>query len=187
MTSRLTFLFVLLISAITVSAQALIDKNTFLTAASDTIRVGDDITIGLPANFQYEFSFIENDTKNKVGIAGRIAGAVTTVGAGVVGLGAVNGSYEVVQAGANAATAATVVDGVADGADAVLGHNHELTGRQMRVLKFKKEGNPKRGEYFYAVVAGPKQQNYKIEIPLAIQSKEIVAVNGDMFYQEDEN
>ncbi len=169
-------------SGFTTFSQVLIDKNTFLASTGGTISVGDDITIGVPANYSYEFSFIENNTKNKVGIAGKLAGVATTVGVGAIGLGAVNGSYGAAKAGAKVAVAAATAEEISDGSEAVLGHNHELTGRKMRILKFKKEGNSRRGEYIYAIVAGPKQQNYKIELPLAIQSKEITVVNGRQFY-----
>ena len=164
-------------------SQVLIDENTFITSEQDTIRVGDDLSIGNPLRYG-EFSFIENATKNNIGMAGKLARATSSIGLGVMGMGAANTSAKAVMTGAKVATTAETASEVAGAADVVTGNNNELTGRKMRVLRFDMKGNKKRGEFFYAIVAGPKNQNYRIELIPAIENGEITLVNGKSFNRQ---
>lgn len=161
-------------------SQTLIDENTFVSSGLDTIRVGDDLSIGDP--FEYGgFAFVVNDTKGKIGLVGKLAKATSTVGVGVLGMGVANLSGNAIMTGAKVATTAGTVSGIADVGDVVTGDNNGLPGRKMRILRFDKKGNAKRGEFFYAIVAGPKNQNYRIELIPAIENKEIIAVNNKPF------
>lgn len=161
-------------------SQSLQNKDTF-TLDTLTIHVGDDLTIGRPSQFDFV-----NITKSKHGLGiGKIASAAGALGSTVGLLGAETGHLGTAMTGLkvmNAANTATSVGWTADAIAALNVSNQAklIIGKQFRVLRFKKEGNERRGEHIYAILAGEGKTNYKAELVPAIKSNEIIATNSQI-------
>lgn len=68
----------------------------------------------------------------------------------------------------------------------IIAGENKRTGQRLRVLKFFKKGNLKRGEHFYATVAGIGKENYDIELDRAIDTQEVLDVNEELFTEDNE-
>lgn len=171
-----------LLTTLSTTAQS-IHNNVFTSSQGKEFHVGDDLIIGYPT-MGIDFNFIENNTKNKVGLAAKLAGAAGSIAGStaLIGVGARNAST--VTKSVQAAGAAGAAKGVANAGDMLLQGENKLTGQHLRILKFQKKGNAKRGEHFYAIVAGKGAENYVIELDRAILTNEIIGVNGELFEQE---
>lgn len=171
-----------LLTTLSTTAQS-IHNNVFTSSQGKEFHVGDDLIIGYPT-MGIDFNFIENNTKNKVGLAAKLAGAAGSIAGStaLIGVGARNAST--VTKSVQAAGAAGAAKGVANAGDMLLQGENKLTGQHLRILKFQKKGNAKRGEHFYAIVAGKGAENYVIELDRAILTNEIIGVNGELFAQE---
>lgn len=177
---RFTFILASLFLLPFLSNAQTIEGEVFISSAGMEFSVGDDLTIGYPS-LGTEFSFIENNTKKKIGLAGKLAGAATNVATSVAIVGVGAGSYGTVATGIQVAGTASAVEGVAQAGDLIIKGEHKLTGQRLRILKFFQKGNPKRGEHFYATVAGIGKENYNIELDRAIDAQEVLGVNGNLF------
>lgn len=182
---RFIFIFTSIFLLPLLSIAQTIEDEIFTSSSGMEFSVGDDLIIGYPS-LGAEFSFIENNTKKKIGLAGKLAGAVTHVATSVAVVGVGSGSFETVATGVQAAGTASAVEGVAKAGDLIITGENKLTGQRLRVLKFFKKGNPKRGEHFYATVAGIGKENYDIELDRAIDTQEVLGVNGELFTEDIE-
>jgi len=159
-------------------SQKLQDDGTFVLNNKTTIKVGDDLTIGRPA----DYDFI-NITPSKHGFGlGAIANAAGSVGSSVGLLGAESGHLKTAMTGIKVMNTANTVSNIGESADAIAALNvsnkaKEIIGKKFRILRFKDEGNERRGHHVYAFVAGEGKTNYKIELYPAIESQEVIAVN----------
>lgn len=159
-------------------SQKLQDNDTFVLNDSITIKVGDDLTIGKPSDFEFV-----NITQSKHGFGlGTIANAAGSVGSSVGLLGAESGHLKTAMTGIKVMNTANTVSNVGGTADAIAALNvsnqaKEIIGKKFRILRFKDEGNERRGHHVYAFVAGEGKTNYKIELYPAIESQEVIAVN----------
>ncbi|MNY42641.1 hypothetical protein D3C86_1775510 [compost metagenome] len=89
-------------------------------------------------------------------------------------LGAVKTGARLSQTGSQAAKLTALTDKLSSQAK-------PIAGKKLRILKFKVEGNEKRGEHFFAIVAAEGNKDFKIELEPAIETKEIVAVGTNNF------
>jgi len=163
-------------------SQSLTDKDTFVMD-SVTIHVGDDLTIGTPS--QYDFVNIQ-ESKRGMGL-GKIANVAGNAGLATALLGVETKSVGTLMTGAKVLEGAGTLASVGMTADAIAKLNvsneaRKIIGKKFRVMRLKQEGSKKRGEHYYAIVAGEGHTNYKIELPPAIQSNEILAVNNQLFH-----
>lgn len=182
---RFTFILASIFLLPFLSNAQIIEDKIFTSSSGMEFSVGDDLIIGYPS-LGAEFNFIENNTKKKIGLAGKLAGAATRVATSVAVIGVGSGSYGTVATGVQAAGAASAVEGVAKVGDLIIKGENKLTGQRLRILKFFKKGNPKRGEHFYATVAGIGKENYDIELDRAIDLQEVLGVNGELFTEDNE-
>lgn len=171
-----------LLLSLSAKAQS-ITGDIFTSSTGKEFNVGDDLIIGYPS-LGADFSFIENNTKKKIGLAGKLANAASNVAGSVALVGVGAGSYETVGKGIQAMGSASAVEGVAKAGDLLIQGENKLTGQRLRILKFHKKGNPKRGEHFYATVAGVGKENFIIELDRAIETREVLGVNGTLFQEE---
>ncbi|SEA41558.1 hypothetical protein SAMN05192529_11773 [Arachidicoccus rhizosphaerae] len=165
----------------TAFSQTLENKDTF-TMDTLTIHVGDDLTIGKPSTFDF-VNVVES--KHGLGI-GNIANAAGALGSTVGLLGAETGHLGTAMTGIKVMNAANTAASVGWTADAIAALNvsnqaKKIIGKKFRVLRFKKEGNQRRGEHIYAILAGEGKTNYKAELAPAIKSHEIIAINTQIF------
>ncbi|TKC08036.1 hypothetical protein FA048_12800 [Pedobacter polaris] len=161
--------------------QQIMNDTTFVSANGSILNVNDDLIIGYPSGQAKEFLFINNHTEKKIGFAGKLAGKVASVGSGVGLLGVGIGSLNTVMTGVKIAGAAGTIADVASVSDLLLKGDNPLTGQRFRILRFNKTGNQKRGEHFFAVVAGPGNANYQIELEPALATYEIAGLNNKLF------
>ncbi len=110
---------------------------------------------------------------------GKIANIASSAGGAIVGLGGQTASIGTMTTGIKVMQTAGTAASVGFTVDAINAMNisdqaKSIVGKKMRILKFKKEGNEKRGEHFYAIVAGEGKHDYKIEIEPAITSGEVL-------------
>ncbi|MBB6131497.1 hypothetical protein [Mucilaginibacter lappiensis] len=162
-------------------SQQLLNDSTFVSYKGISFKVKDDIIIGYPSGQTGDFSFVVNDTKRKFGLLSKIAGAAGDVGSGVATVGIGGGSTGAIKTGLNTMGASQAAGGVGSAGEILLTGENKLTGQQMRILKFSKTGSDKRGVHFFAIVAGPGNSNYKIELEPAITSYEIAGLNHKLF------
>lgn len=168
---------ILLATAFPSISQNLHDKNTF-TMDTITIHVGDDLTIGKPSTFDFV-----NISESKRGLSiGNIANAAGALGSTVGLLGAETGHLGTAMTGIKVMNAANTAASAGLTADAISALNVSnqaklIIGKQFRVLRFKKEGNERRGQHIYAILAGEGKTNYKAELAPAIKASEIIAIN----------
>ncbi|WP_447639927.1 MULTISPECIES: hypothetical protein [Chitinophagaceae] len=179
---NLLFASIALLLALPSFSQKLIDKNTFQVNNSLTLKIGDDLVIGKPA--AYDFVNIEEE-KNKFSF-GKIANIAGAAGSAVGLAGVQTGSIGAMETGIKAMNTASTVSSIGMTADAIKSLNasdkaKQIIGKKFRILKFKEDGNEKRGYHYYAVVAGEGKTNYRIEVIPAIQSQEVVGVNAILF------
>jgi len=170
----------LLFLSLSMSAQQINEEGDVFTMEDVSIKVGDDLVIGQPAG-EGDFAFIENDTKKKIGLAGKLSKAAGSLGTGVAMAGIGSGSIETISTGVKVANTAGAAESVANAGDILIKGDHPLTGQQLRVLKLEKKGNAKRGEHYFATVAGTGNQNFKIELVPAISAGEIAGKNNKLF------
>src|SRR5690554_2932800 len=109
---RFTFILASICLLPFLSNAQIIEDEIFTSSSGMEFSVGDDLIIGYPS-LGAEFSFIENNTKKKIGLAGKLAGAATHVATSVAFVGVGSGSYGTVATGVQAAGAASAVEGVA--------------------------------------------------------------------------
>jgi len=163
-------------------SQHLTDKDTFIMDTI-TIHVGDDLIIGTPS--QYDFVNIQ-ESKRGMGL-GKIANVAGSAGMATTLLGLETNHLGAAMTGAKVLGGAATLASVGMTADAIAQLNvsneaRRIIGKKFRVIRLKEEGNKKRGEHYYAIVAGEGHTNYKIELPPAIKSNEILAVNNQLFH-----
>lgn len=178
----LLFTGIALLLAIPSFSQKLIDKETFQVNDSLTLKVGDDLIIGKPA--AYDFVNIEEEKKKfGIGKLASIAGAAGTAvglgGAMVGGASTVAASGKILEGAATASTVGMTAEEI--NSLNISDKAKQIIGKKFRILKFKEEGNEKRGYHYYATVAGEGKTNYKIEIIPAIQAKEVIGINSTLF------
>ena len=53
--------------------------------------------------------------------------------------------------------------------------------KELRILKFNSSGSEKRGFHYYAIVAGPGNSNYKIDLEPALNTFEVAGMNHKLF------
>lgn len=162
-------------------SQEIIDDSIFVTSHDYEMEVGDDLIIGYPSGNDGDFLFVSNDTKKKLGLASKIAGAAASVGSGAVAVGVGTGSLGTIRTGVGVARTAGTVSDVTGAGEVLLKGEHELTGQTVRILRFEKSGNKRRGEHYYAIVAGSGKSNFKIEIEPALNNKEVAGKNNELF------
>lgn len=164
-------------------SQELVDEDTFVDADGRQFKVGDDLLLGeVQASTGYKF--IQNVTKKKIGWMSKMASQVSDVGKSVAKVGADVGADGALTKGAQLSGTANSTSDLADKSEKLLVKEEDITGQSLRILKFKHTGSEKRGEHFYAIVAGPGKANYEVEIIPAIQTGEIVGLNNQAFHQE---
>lgn len=176
-----------LLIAHTSFSQKLINKDS-LQIDSLMLKVGDDLIIGKPA--AYDFVNIE-EQKSKLSF-GKIANIAGSAGTALGLAGAETGSIGAMKTGLTAMNTVSTVSSIGMTADAINALNvsdkaKQIIGKKFRILKFKQEGNNKRGFHYYAIVAGEGKTNYKIEIIPAIQSKEVIGINSALFTSSSNN
>jgi len=176
MNKTLLVLSVTTLLATTSNAQKLIDNDALQINDSITLHTGEDIMINKP----YAFDFVNVDEVKKGGFGiGKFANIGAAVGSTIGLAGISTGSVGAMTTGVKVMETATVASSVGWTQDAINALNasdkaKSIVGKKMRILKFKKEGNEKRGEHYYAIVAGEGKQDYKIEAAPAIATGEIV-------------
>lgn len=163
---------------LSVNAQELTDKETLRVNDSITLHIGNDILINKPSG--YDFSNIEEVKKGGFSI-GKFANVGAAVGSTIGLAGANAGNIGAMSTGIKVMSTASVASSVGWTQDAINALNvsdqaKSIVGKKMRILKFKKEGNEKRGEHFFAIVAGSGKTDYKVEIEPAINSGEILVI-----------
>lgn len=164
-------------------SQELVDENTFVNADGRQFKVGDDLMIG-EANPSTGYKFIQNTTKKKIGWMSKMASSVSEVGKSVAKVGADVGADGALVKGAQVSGTANSTSDLADKSEKLLVKEEDITGQSLRILKFKYTGSEKRGEHFFAIVAGPGKANYEIEIIPAIVAGEVVGLNNEPFSEE---
>lgn len=162
-------------------SQKIVNDSVFISSQGQELKIGDDLIIGYPSGNDGSFLHVSNDTKKKLGFASKIAGAAASVGSGVVGVGVSSGSVGTIRTGIKVAGVAGSASDVAGVGEILLKGENELTGQRLRILKFDHSGNAKRGEHFYAIVAGSGNSNFKIEIEPAISTMELAGNNNILF------
>ena len=175
-----TIAFTAIISAISLSANAqqLTDKETLQVNDSITLHVGNDILINKPQSF--DFVNVEELKKggfslSKIAnVAGSAGGALVGLGGQTASIGTMTTGIKVMQTAGTAASVGYTVDAI--NAMNISDQAKSIVGKKMRILKFKKEGNEKRGEHYYAIAAGEGKHDYKIEVAPAITSGEILII-----------
>ena len=155
--------------------------SLFVSTTDARIKVGDELIIGYPSGSDGNFNFVSNNTKKKLGLLSKVAGATASVGSSVVGVGVGSRSVGAIRTGARVAGVAGTTSQVAGVGEILLKGENELTGQRVKVLKFDKSGNEERGIHYYAIVAGSGKSNFKIEIEPAIFSKELAGNNNILF------
>lgn len=168
-------------------SQQIVSDSVFVSSQGQELAFGDDLIIGYPSGNDGDFLFVSNDTKKKLGFASKLAGAAASVGSGVIGVGIGSGSVGAIKTGVQVAGVAGSASQVAGAGEILLKGENELTGQHLRILKFDKSGNKKRGEHFYAIVAGDGRSNFKIELEPAISTKELAGHNNELFEGFDVN
>jgi len=163
--------------------QELVDEETFRDATGHEFKVGDDLNIGKPGS-EKGYKYIQNATKKKIGWMGKMASKVSEVGKNVAEVGADLGSGNTVAKGAQVHNTANSTSNLTQTGEKLLTNEEDIEGQTLRILKFKVVGNEKRGEHFFAVVAGPGKANYEVEIVPAIRSGEVVGLNDSLFNTE---
>ncbi|GAA4793315.1 hypothetical protein GCM10023231_21960 [Olivibacter ginsenosidimutans] len=161
--------------------QRLIDDDTFEDENGITFKVGDDLMTGEPAASASQFKFIQNTTKKKIGWMSKMASSVSSVGKSVAEVGSDVKSGSTVSKGASVANTANSTNNLANSSEKLLVKEEDIANQSLRILKFRKTGNEKRGEHFFAVVAGPGKANYEVELVPAIKNGEVVGLNDKLF------
>ena len=161
--------------------QKLIDEDTFQDENGTTFKVGDDLMTGEPAASASQFRFIQNTTKKKIGLLSKMASSVSSVGKSVAEVGADVKSGGTVDKGASLANTANSTNNLANSSEKLLVKEEDITNQSLRILRFRKTGNEKRGEHFFAVVAGPGKANYEVELVPAIENGEVIGLNNKLF------
>lgn len=156
-----------------------LENEVFTSSAGIEFKVGDNITIGMPSN-GVEFSNIAEQLKGFKKL-GKLAGDLSDVGAQVVSSGYDAGSSGTVKTGARLSQTGNQASKLTALTDKLSSQAKPIAGKKLRILKFKVEGNEKRGQHFFAIVAAEGNKDFKIELEPAIESKEIVAVGTNNF------
>lgn len=166
--------------------QEIINDSTFVSSQGVKLQIGDDLIIGYPSGSDGNFLYVTNERKKKLGLASKVAGAAAGMGSGMIGVGIGSGSVGAVKTGVRVVGAAGAASEVAGVGEVLLKSENELTGQRLRILKFDKSGNEKRGEHFYAIVAGERKSNFKIEVEPAILTNELEGYNDALFRESTE-
>lgn len=127
MKSLFLSLALLLVSGVSFGQQ-LINDSTFVSSKGIRFKVKDDLVIGYPSNAG-EFSFIVNDTKRKLGLLSKVAGAAGEVGSGVEVVGLGKGSAGAIRTGVTTMGAAGVAGGVGNAGQLLLPARTSLPAR----------------------------------------------------------
>lgn len=162
-------------------SQSMSGDSLFVSSKGQELRLGDDLIIGYPSSNDGQFMFVSNDTKKKLGLLSKVAGATASVGSSVVGVGLGSGSIGAIRTGARVSQVAGTTSQVAGVGDIMLKGENQLTGQRVKILKFDQSGNEKRGIHYFAIVAGSGKSNFKIEIEPAIFAKELAGNNNKFF------
>ena len=178
-----TLVFTLVIAfAVLMSSKSYAQKlenEIFTSSTGIEFKVGDNITIGMPSNGT-EFTNITEHLKGFKKL-GKLAGDLSDVGAQVVSSGYDAGSAGAVKTGARLNQTGSQAAKLTALTDKLSPQARPIAGKKLRILKFKVEGNEKRGQHFFAIVAAEGNKDFKIELEPAIESKEIVAVGTNNF------
>jgi hypothetical protein len=170
------FLFTL---ASLLSAQMLVNSETLKVNDSTILMVGNDILINKPIGF--DFVNIEEVKKSGFNI-GKLANIGSAVGSTIGIAGANASNVGAMTTGIKVMQTASVASSIGWTQEAINALNvsdkaKSIVGKKMRILRFKKEGNEKRGEHFYAITAGEGKQDYRIEVEPAIENGEILMIH----------
>ncbi|MBC9795206.1 hypothetical protein [Sinomicrobium weinanense] len=174
-------LLIALLSVKTSFGQQMRDKETFTDTRGIEYRVGDDLLIGYPSDGSGDFKYMISTTEKKLGWLKKAVKKVGDAGKSIARTGAEYNSAGTYNTGQDASGKANSALGLSEAGDRLLSGDHDLTGRSLRILRFSAKGNKRRGERFYAIVAGPGNGNYEIEIIPAIRSGELAGINGKLF------
>lgn len=136
-------------------AQRLIDKETLQVNNSITLHVGNDITVNKPSS--HDFAYICEEKEH-------VKNQKTSKNTGKGG----KWDHSKLKGKSDLEIFNYVVS------NATPNKAKSIIGRKMRIIKFKKEDDPKGEKRFYAIVDAKEKTSYKIEIVAAITSGEIL-------------